>query len=49
MERAEYCDEEYEQIQDAYEDLISPHIDRALAKKIFKGDWLDEPAKETPH
>ena len=49
MERAEYCHEEYEQIEDAFEDLISPHIDRALAKKIFKGDWLDEPAKETPH
>ena len=31
-ERAEICEEEYEQVQDAYEALVSPHIDQALAK-----------------
>ena len=41
-ERAEFCDEEYEQIQGAYEELIGPHIDEALAKKNFRRSWLRE-------
>jgi hypothetical protein len=41
-ERAEFCDEEYEQIQDAFEELISPHIDYALAKENFDRSWLSE-------
>ena len=39
-ERADVCEEEYEQVQDAYEELVVPHIDRALAKKIFNRTWL---------
>lgn len=42
MFSAEFCDEEYEQIRDAFEELISPHIDRALAKTNFKRSWLRE-------
>ncbi len=39
-ERAEVCEEEYEQVQDAYEELVTPHIDEALAKEIFDRTWL---------
>jgi Putative metallopeptidase len=39
-ERAEVCEEEYEQVQDAYEELVTPHIDEALAKEIFNRTWL---------
>jgi len=39
-ERAEFCEEEYEQVQDAYEMLVGPHIDQALAESIFEGSWL---------
>jgi hypothetical protein len=42
MERAETCEEEYEQVQDAYEELIGPHIDQALAKKILNRSWLSK-------
>jgi len=39
-ERAEYCVEEYEQVQQAYRDLIEPHTDPALAKEVFDKSWL---------
>ncbi len=39
-ERADVCEEEYEQVQDAYEELVTPHIDSALAKRIFNRTWL---------
>ena len=39
-ERADLCEEEYEQVQDAYEELITPHVDSALAKKMFNRTWL---------
>ena len=42
-ERAEFCEEEYEQIQDAFDELIGPHIDRKLARKVYKKDLLSEP------
>ena len=38
--RAEFCEEEYEQVQDAYEALIGPHVDQALADEIFDRSWL---------
>jgi hypothetical protein len=41
--RAEYCEEEYEQVQDAVELLTSPHIDLVLAEKILDRTWLREP------
>ena len=40
--RAETCEEEYEQVQDAYEELIEPHVDQALARKIFDREWLNQ-------
>lgn len=39
-ERAEYCYEEYEQVEDAFEILVHPHIDLALAKSFKDGTWL---------
>jgi hypothetical protein len=42
-ERAEDCEDEYEQIAYAFETLIAPHIDRELAKKIFAKNWLPDP------
>ena len=41
--RAEYCEEEYEQVQDAYEILIRPHLDLVLADEIAGISWLREP------
>ena len=46
--RAESCEGEYEQIQDAYEALVEPHIDKALAKQIFERSWLRKPARSRP-
>ena len=34
--RAEFCEGEYEQIQDAYNALIGPHVDQALADEVFE-------------
>jgi len=41
--RAEYCEEEYEQVQDAVDLLIIPHIDLDLADKLMDSAWLPEP------
>jgi hypothetical protein len=41
-ERADSCAEEYEQVQDAYEVLIGPHIDHDLEDKILDRTWLRE-------
>ena len=43
--RAEFCEEEYEQVQDAYEILVKPHIDPALADKIRRNSRLQVPEK----
>ena len=39
-DRVEFCEEEYEQVQQAYGDLIEPHVDSDLAKEIFDRSWL---------
>jgi hypothetical protein len=41
--RAEFCEEEYEQVQDAVDLLIIPHIDLDLADEVMDRDWLREP------
>lgn len=40
--RAESCDDEFQQVSQAFETLIGPHIDRALAKKILDRNWLPD-------
>ena len=46
--RAEGCDDEYEQIAEAFEELISPHLNRADAKRILDGAWLPKPTGRCP-
>ena len=38
-----------EHIADAFEELISPHLNRADAKKILDGAWLPKPTKRLNH
>ena len=39
-ERAEFCEDEYFQIKDAFEILLHPHLDLDLAKKNLDGAWV---------
>jgi hypothetical protein len=41
-ERAEGCEDEYQQVAYAFQKLIAPHIDRRLAKKVLDRSWLPE-------
>ena len=41
--RAEYCYEEYEQVQEAFNKLVLPHIDLVMAEEILGETWLPEP------
>ena len=41
--RAEFCEEEYEQVQDAVDFLLIPHIDLDLADEVMDRAWLREP------
>jgi hypothetical protein len=34
-DRADACQDEFEQIEDAYRAVILPHVDQALAKKVW--------------
>jgi hypothetical protein len=47
-ERAESCQGEYQQIAYAFERLISPHVDRVLAQKVFDKTWLAAPNQRAP-
>ena len=40
--RIDICEEEYELVSLAYEALIGPHVDTALADKVFDRTWLPE-------
>jgi hypothetical protein len=44
--RAEFCEEEYEQVQDAVDLLIIPHIDLDLADEVMDRAWLREPEEK---
>ncbi len=39
-ERAEDCEDEYQQVAYAFQKLISPHINSRLAKKVLDKSWL---------
>jgi hypothetical protein len=47
-QRARGCEDEYLQVQYAFETLIEPHIDRTLADRIFDGSWLPKPTAKLP-
>ncbi len=46
--RAEACADEYQQVAHAFETLIGPHVDRAVAKNIFDRSWLPETTTRVP-
>ena len=39
-ERAESCEDEYQQVGYAYEKLVEPHVDLRRAKRVFDMSWL---------
>ena len=39
-ERADDCEDEYKQLNYAFDKLIRPHIDQELAKQIYEAAWL---------
>jgi hypothetical protein len=41
-ERADDCKDEYRQVAQAYEKLISPHVDDVLAQELFDKSWLPD-------
>jgi len=43
-DRAEDCPREYSQVAFAFQELIGPHVDEALAKKVFAREWLPAPS-----
>jgi hypothetical protein len=47
-DRAEWCHEEYEQVEHAYQTLVVPHIDQDLAREDFDRKWLGEPSSRQP-
>jgi hypothetical protein len=47
-QRAEECKDEYRQVADAYEQLISPHIDPLSAREVFDQSWLPDPTLAVP-
>jgi hypothetical protein len=48
-DRAETCEEEYEQVQDALEMLLEPHVDRELGKELRERPLLREKETWSPH
>jgi hypothetical protein len=42
--RADGCEDEYEQVKKAFQKLITPYIDLALAKELLDRSWLPDPA-----
>jgi hypothetical protein len=47
-DRAESCDDEYQQVAFAYQKLIGPYIDSTLEKKVFGKSWLPDVKKPVP-
>ena len=42
-DRSEGCEDEYQQAAFAFRTLIGPHLDRKLAQKVLKKNWLPPP------
>lgn len=45
--RARNCKREYNQVAFAVRDLIRPHMDMQMAKKVLDHEWLPEPKKQS--
>jgi hypothetical protein len=48
QERAEFCHEEYEQVKEAFELLIQPHMDKELAEQTYGRPWLCKRQDDKP-
>jgi Putative metallopeptidase len=46
--RAEGCEDEYAQVQKAFQRLITPHVDLALARELMDRSWLPDRATKLP-
>ena len=46
--RAEGCEDEYEQVEKAFKRLIAPRVDRKLARKVHNTSWLPDPSTQAP-
>ncbi len=46
--RAEGCEDEYEQADKAFKRLIAPRVDRKLARKVHNTSWLSDPSTQAP-
>ncbi len=44
--RAEGCEDEYEQVDKAFKRLIAPRVDRKLARKVHDTSWLPDPSTQ---
>ena len=42
LARAEACGDEYKKVESAFNILILPHLDRAMAKKVMDSAWLPQ-------
>ena len=47
-ERADDCEDEYKQLNYAFDKLIRPHIDQQLAKQIYEAAWLPPTTMRPP-
>jgi hypothetical protein len=48
-DRAEDCKSEFQQAIHAFNILIRPHMDQALAKEVFGKQWMPDVALQPPH
>jgi hypothetical protein len=46
--RANGCEDEYDQVKNAFKTLISPHIDLTLAREVMDRSWLPDRATALP-
>jgi hypothetical protein len=47
-DRAEGCEDEYQQVEKAFKRLIGRHVDRRLARKVHDTAWLPAPSTRVP-
>lgn len=48
VERAIGCEDEYSQLAHAYQTLIGPHVDEALAREVMARSWLPDGRARPP-
>jgi hypothetical protein len=48
-DRAEGCEDEYQQVAFAFAQLVQPHIDRRIARKVLSKSWLPDAGRRLQH